>query len=117
MPDASAEGGDVDKAFAGRVGNHTMPPFEVVATNAAPCFAPVGRTPGGRLESARVERVRIAWIDGYIVDVLIAIEDAAPTHARVNREIDATAAVRLGPAAAPPGKVKATWIARIDGQP
>src|SRR5437660_3416392 len=73
MPDTSAEGSDVDLGWIFGVGLNAVAPFEVVARDASPVFAPVVRDPGRRFEAGCVKSVWIPRVDGDVVDVTIPV--------------------------------------------
>src|SRR5262249_38361539 len=77
-PHASAEGRDINLIGGGRINDHAVPPFEVVAFDPRPGRAAVNRTIRGRIETADVQLTRIARVDRQVVNVLRLVEDVAP---------------------------------------
>src|SRR5258708_33882397 len=71
-PDAAGEGGDVDQVFMLRIRNDPIDPFEVESRNSLPGFAAVGRAPDRRFITSGINDRGVLWIDGYVIDVLVA---------------------------------------------
>src|SRR4051812_29096865 len=116
MPDAAAEGGDVNLAASLRIGRHPMAPLEVVPGNCLPGQSAIRAPPCRAFEARRVERTRVFRIDGDVINMLVAIQHSSPGGSTIDREIDAAILRRRTGRPAPRGKVQARWIARIDGE-
>src|SRR5215510_6546311 len=83
VPNTSAEGGDVNRIRIRGIRNDPMSPLEIEPGNARPVFPAIEGPPGGGLESRGIEPVRIAGIDGHVIDVPVAVENLAPALATV----------------------------------
>src|ERR1039457_2086818 len=78
VPDAAAEGGDVDHGGIRRVRNYAVAPFESVAADALPGGACIVGAPGCGVEAASVDRLGILRVHRHVVDVLRLLEDGVP---------------------------------------
>src|ERR1035437_10856431 len=89
VPDAAAEGGDVDLRAILGIYRHAVAPFEIEARDGLPGQAAIGAAPGSGFEAGGVQDARVLRVDGDVVDVLIPFEHAAPACAAIGGEVDA----------------------------
>src|SRR6187402_435421 len=78
VPDASAKRADINLSRVVGIKKDTVPPFEVITSDAVPMVAPIARDPGGRLETRRIDSTRKTRVHRYVVDMLVASEGAGP---------------------------------------
>ena len=97
-----------------RVGDDALAPLEVEAADPRPGLAAVGRAERRLVEAAGVEDLRVARVDGHVVDVLGLAQDVPPRRARVRRHEDAAARVAVGVRDAPGREVEALRVRGID---
>jgi len=116
MPDSAAVRGDVDLGRVVGVEKDAMAPLKVVAPDACPMGASVGGAVGRGVKAADIERIRIAGIDGQVVDVLRFREQGPPRLAAVVRGVDTAIPVGVLALLSPGREVKPLRIARVDLQ-
>src|SRR5450755_489882 len=68
VPDASAEGCDVDGILVGWIRNHAMGPLEIESRNAGPVFAAIHRTPRRGFKASSVQPIRIPWVNSDVIN-------------------------------------------------
>ena len=116
MPDAAAEGGDVDHGGIRRVRNHAVAPFESVAADALPGGAGIVGAPGRGVEAASVDHLGILRVHRHVVDVLRLLENGLPGGAGVGGQEHASTQIDIGAFLSPGGKVHAPVVARIQSK-
>ena len=91
-----------------------MAPFEVVAFDACPMGAAVGRAIGCSVKARDVKRVGVSRIDSQVVDMLRLRKDDLPCLATVIGCEDAAVPISVFPFLSPCGEIESLRIAWVD---
>src|ERR1035438_2895856 len=116
VPNSAAECVDVDLRGVVGVENDAAALLEVVALDACPMNASVGRAVGGSVKAGDIERIGMVGIDGHVVDVLHLREDIFPRAAAVVRGKDAAIPVGAIALLSPCRQVETMRIAWVNLQ-
>src|SRR5450631_4358595 len=116
VPDASAEGCDVDGILVGWIRNHAMGPLEIESRNAGPVFAAIHRTPRRGFKASSVQPIRIPWVNSDVINMSVAIQNLPPGFAGIFGKKNAAAVAMYTGRSRPCRQIDPGWRERINRQ-